>query len=155
MNFIKKNINTNINNIPIELPIIIIVYSVTYILLIHTRTHTRNACARAHDLIKRRCQSLHNIFYISLTKLANKPNINKNKDKKAACARRTRRCAPRGCSPAKLSGELCKGFVLWADALADITNNCLLYLLGSQHQDWPGRAIPHQFHAGWHQPAHH
>ena len=81
MNFIKKNIKTNINNIPREVPIIIIVYSVTYILLIHTRTHTRNACARAHDLIKRQYQSLHNIIYLTLTKLANKPNISKNKDK--------------------------------------------------------------------------
>nr|DAF74498.1 MAG TPA: hypothetical protein [Microviridae sp.] len=80
----KKNIKTNINNIPIEVPIIIIVYSVTYILLIHTRTHTRNACARAHDLIKRRYQSLHNIIYLTLTKLANKPNISKNQDKKPA-----------------------------------------------------------------------
>lgn len=89
MNFIKKNIKTNINNIPKKVPIIIIVYSVIYILLIHTRTHTRNACARAHDLIKRQYQSFHNKFNSLPPKIANKPNINKNQDKKAACARRT------------------------------------------------------------------
>lgn len=78
----KKNIKTNINNIPIEVPIITNVYSVIYILLIHTRTHTRNACARAHYLMKYRYQSLHNIIYLTLTKLANKPNISKKQAKK-------------------------------------------------------------------------
>ena len=43
----------------------------TYILLIHTRAHTRNARAHAHDLIKRRHQSSHNKlnYFLLLTKL--------------------------------------------------------------------------------------